>query len=304
MAAFILFLLPFSLASYSRATYDSPTFIAMVVIGILLFPVFGLWEKYFARTHFVEWELFKNRTILGASLTALVLYFSFYCWDSNYYNFVKVVYNLDVAMAGYMTQIYNVGSCFWGCVFGIWLRYSKRFKYECLCFGLPLLVLGAGLTVHFRGSDQSIGYVVMSQIFIAFGGGSLVIGTQMAVMAASDRAGVPMVLSILGLFNSVGGAIGSAVAVAIYGKTFPDALSSMLPASEQDLVSTIYLGGYLTQETYLPGTIERDAINFAWGETQKWGGVAATAVLVVAFPAIGMWKNYRLDKQQNKGTVL
>ena len=43
MAAFILFLLPFSLQSYGRAAYSSPTFIAMIVIGVLLFPVFAAW---------------------------------------------------------------------------------------------------------------------------------------------------------------------------------------------------------------------------------------------------------------------
>jgi hypothetical protein len=37
MAAFVLFLLPFSLVSYGRASYGSGTFIAMVVTGFLLF---------------------------------------------------------------------------------------------------------------------------------------------------------------------------------------------------------------------------------------------------------------------------
>lgn len=49
MAAFILFLLPFSLETYGFSGYSSATFIAMVVIGILLFPVFAIWERLFAR---------------------------------------------------------------------------------------------------------------------------------------------------------------------------------------------------------------------------------------------------------------
>lgn len=304
MAAFILFLLPFSLVTYGRATYQSATFITMVVIGILLFPVFAAWEKYLARTHFVRWELFKQRTILGACCLAMVLYFSFYCWDQYYYNFVKVVFALDVSMTGYMTQIYNVGSCFWGVVFGVWIRYSKHFKYECLCFGLPLMFLGAGLTVHFRGQHENIGYVIMCQIFIAFAGGTLVIGNQMAVMAASDRTGVPMALSILGLFNNVGGAIGQSVAAAIYGDVFPKALAKALPADLQDMVQTLYLGGYLTQEKYPPGSVVRTAVNYAWGQSQMYGGVAATAILVLGIPAIAMWKNYYVGKKQNKGTVI
>ncbi|POR36869.1 Siderophore iron transporter mirB [Tolypocladium paradoxum] len=304
MAAFVLFLLPFSLASYGRASYGSATFIAMVVVGFLLFFAFAAWEKWFARTHFIRWELFRQRTVLGACCMAAISYFSFYSWDLNFYSFVTVVYGLDVSMAGYMTQIYNVGSCFWGVVFGLWVRYTERFKYTVLCFGLPLMFLGAGLMIRFRGQDADIGYIIMCQILIAFGGGTIVIGDDMAVMAASDREGVPMMLSLLGLFANIGGAIGDAVSAAIYADAFPRALQERLPADVQDQRSKIYLGGYLLQQTYPVGSPTRDAINYAWGQSQKYGAISATAILVLGIPAIGVWKNYRVDKKQNKGTMI
>ncbi|KAL1846833.1 Siderochrome iron transporter 2 [Paecilomyces lecythidis] len=304
MAAFVLFLLPFSLQTYGKAPYSSATFIAMVVIGICLFPVFALWEKFFARTHFVRWELFKKRTVLGASCLAAVLYFSFYSWDQYFFNFCIVVYNLNVSEAGYMTQIYNVGSCFFSPIFGLYIRYTRHFKYAALFFALPLMILGAGLMIHFRGQDGDIGYIVMCQIFIACAGGMLVVSQQIAVMAAADRDGVPMMLSILGLCNSVGGAIGYAVSAAIYGGTFPKALLEKLPPGDKDLMETIYVGGYLTAFKYPPGTPIREAINYAWGYSQKYGAISATAVLALAIPAIAMWKNYNVDRKQNKGQVI
>lgn len=164
MAAFVLFLLPFSLQSYGRVTFDSATFIAMIVVGVMLFPVFAAWEKWFARKHFVRWELLRDRTVIGACVLAAVSYYSFYSWDSQFYNFAKVVYALNIAEANYMLQIYNVGSTFWGVVFGIWIRWTKHFKYPVLFFGVPLTILGAGLMIHFRGNDSAIGYVVMCQI--------------------------------------------------------------------------------------------------------------------------------------------
>lgn len=304
MAAFVLFLLPFSLVSNNRAQYKSATFIAMVIIGVLLFPVFAIWERFFARTHFVRWELFKNRTVLGACVLAAVTWFSFYCWDLYFFYFCMVVYNLTQSEGGYMQQIYNIGSCFWGVVFGVWVRYTKRFKYTCLLFGLPLLVLGGGLMIHFRGQGNDIGYIIMCQIFIAFGGGTLVIGRDMAVMAAADRDGVPMMLSLLTLTANFGGAIGSAVSTSIYGATFEKALLERLPESARQNATQIVAGGYTTQMQYPVGSPERDAINYAWGESQKYGAIAATAILALAFPGIAVWKNYRVDKQQNKGLVL
>jgi hypothetical protein len=304
MAAFILFLLPFSLNIYGKAQYSSPTFIAMVVVGVLLFPIFAIWEAYFAKVQFVRWELFKQRTVLGACGLAMVLYFSFYSWDLYFYNFVLVVHDLDLKNAGYMAQIYNVGSCFWGVVFGIWIRVTKHFKYPCLFFGLPMLFLGAGLMIHFRSADYPIGYLVMCQLFIAIGGGTLVIGEDMAVMAAADREGVPMMLSLIGLSSSVGGSIGYAVSAAIYSNTFPQTLLAQLPADAKSNYTTIYLGGYKLQKTYPAGSPIRTAIDNAWGQSQKYGAVSATCILVLAIPAIAIWKNYNVDKKQNKGTVI
>lgn len=304
MAAWVLFLLPFSLQTNGRTGYKTATFIVMVVIGLLLFPVFYIWERYFARTHFIRYELFKQRTVVGACMLACVLYYSFYAWDLYYYYFVQVVYDLNISETGYMTQIYNVGSCFWGAVFGVYVRQTKHFKYACLCFGLVLMFLGSGLMIRFRGQDSNIGLLVMCQIFIAFGGGTLVIGQSMAVMASADRDGVPMMLALLYLFNSFGGSIGYAVAQAIYVNTFPDALRSRLPDDLKNQTEAIFNGGSTLQLTYPVGSPARDAINYAWGQSQKINCISSTAFLVLGIPAILLWKNYNVDRKQNKGTVL
>ncbi|PWY93103.1 MFS general substrate transporter [Aspergillus sclerotioniger CBS 115572] len=306
MAAFVLFLLPFSLASYGRTQYHNAAFIAEVVIGFCLFFAFAAWEKYYARVHFIPYDLLRDRTVLGACLLAAVVYFSFYCWDSYFYYFIMVVYNLDVTKTGYMTSIYTVGSCVWSPIFGLWIRLVKEFKYSCLFFAVPLMFLGAGLMIHFRGQDADIGYVIMCQIFIAFSGGMLVISQQMAVMCASTRDGIPILLSMLGLFNSIGGAIGYAVAAAIYTNTFPEGLRRALVerGQEEGLWEGLYKGGYLSQMKYEPGSGVREAVDFAWGYTEKYEAIAATCILVLMIPAVAMWRNYGVDRKQNKGTMI
>ncbi|KAJ5131933.1 Major facilitator coppper-regulated transporter crmC [Penicillium atrosanguineum] len=304
MAAFILFLLPFSLQTYGFTGYSSAKFIAMVVIGLLLFPVFALWETYFARTPFIRWELFKKRTVLGACILAAIIFFNYYTWDQYFYYYVQVVYNLDTSKTGYMTQIYGVGSTVWAVLFGIWIRQTKYFKNVCLFFGAPLLLLGAALMIHFRGSQSDIQYLVMCQIFIAFGGGTLVIGDEMAVMAAADRDGVPLMIAMISLSSSVGGAIGYAVASAIYANTFPQALLRALPESTKEDYATIYAGGSAAQLVYPPGSETRNAINYAWAYSQKYECITAACLVILAFPAIAMWKNYNVDRKQVKGTVI
>ncbi|PLB53195.1 putative siderochrome-iron transporter [Aspergillus steynii IBT 23096] len=304
MATFILLLLPFSLATYGRAQYKSATFIAMLVVGFCLFFVFIAWERFFARKQFIRYDLLKQRTVLGACLLSAILNLGYATWDLYFLNFCMVVYDLSVSNGGYMNQIYNIGSCFWAPLFGIYIRQTRHFKNACLYFGLPLMILGSGLMIHFRGEHDNIGYIVMCQIFIAFAGGTLVIGQDMAVMAAADHEGVPMMLSILGLFASLGGAGGNAVASAVYTNVFPNKLVEGLPASAQSDWVDIYMGGYLSQMTYPMGSEIRTAINNAWGDSQKYSCIATTAVLALGFPCILVWKNLSVDKNQNKGVML
>lgn len=305
MAAFILFLLPFSLVTYTNGVgYDSAEFIAMIVIGICLFPVFWAWERYGARVRFMRWELLKDRTVIGACILAAVLYFNFYAWDNTLYSYVLVVYDISIADAGYVLQIWNVGSCFWGVVFGVIVYFTKHFKWFSFFFAVPLYTLGAGLMIYFRGSNQPIGYVIMTLIFIAFGGGTLVIAEQLAVMAAAPRSGVPLMLSLIYAFQAIGGAIGSAVAVSIYNNVWISSVQQALPANEVANATTYFQGGYITQTTFALGSPERNAFDYAWGRTQYYQCIAATAVMVLGFPSVLLWKNYNVDRQQNKGTML
>ncbi|GMG18918.1 unnamed protein product [Ambrosiozyma monospora] len=304
MASFILFLLPFSLQSYGRAQYKSAKFIVMIIIGGLLFPVFFMWEKYFAKVHLIKWRLLKDPTLLGAAFTALALNFSVCSWNLYFYNFCMVVYNMSITHAGYMNQIYIVGYTFWSVLFGIWIKFVGRFKYTCLGFGLPLILLGSGLLYHFSIHQEHVGLMIMSQIFISFGGGTLILGYEMAVMAASDLDGIPMMLSIVYLFASVGMALGGAVSTAVYNNTFLTSLINHLPADFVTQAADLFLGGYTSQMMYPPGDPVRDAINFAWGDYQKKTSISAICSLIIAIPGITIWKNYSVKRKQNKGTTL
>ncbi|GME92999.1 unnamed protein product [Ambrosiozyma monospora] len=150
MAAFVLFLLPFSLQSYGKTQYKTAKFIVMVIIGGLLFPCFWLWERYFAKTQFIKWRLLKNKTVIGACICTAAVDFSFMCWDQYFYNFNVVVYNMSTTHAGYMTQIFNVGSCFWSVIIGIWIKIVKTFKYTALFIGFPLMIIGTDFHCFWR----------------------------------------------------------------------------------------------------------------------------------------------------------
>ena len=90
----------------------------------------------------------------------------------------------------------------------------------------------------------------------------------------------------------------------IYNNMFVEALAEALPADMKSQAKKISDSGYLVQQTYPLGSDERDAAIHAWRTTQKYSSIAATVILAGAIPAIAVWKNYKVTKKQNKGTVL
>ncbi|KAJ9616886.1 MFS siderochrome iron transporter 1 [Cladophialophora chaetospira] len=298
-----LFLLPFSLYSYQPDGWRSPMIICMVVFGGLLLIAFGVWEARFTPVPFIPWTLLTDRTVFGANILAAVLFVSFYIWNSFFYSFLVVVNNQSITHASYITNIYSIVACFFAIPVGLYVRWSGRFKNIALFFGVPITILGVALMLHFRQPDVNIGYIAMCQVFIAVGGGVLVICEQIAVMAAASHQHVAVVLAIEGMFSSVGGAIGSTIATAIWTGNFRNNLLKYLPASAQGDVDLIY-GDLTTQTSYAWGSPTRDAINRAYGDTQRLMLIASTAFLALAVVAVAAWRNiYVKDIKQVRGRV-
>lgn len=298
-----LFLLPFSLYSYQSDGWRSPMIICMIIFGGLLLIAFGLWEKYLAPKKFIPWELFTDRTVVGANILAATLFVSFYIWDSFFYSFLIVVNNQSVTHASYVTNIYSIVACFFAIPVGIYIRWRGHFKNIALFGGVPLTILGVALMLHFRQPSTYIGYIAMCQVFISVGGGILVICEQIAVMAAASHQHVAVVLAIEGMFSQVGGAIGSTIATAIWTGRFREKLQKYLPESAQGDIDSIY-GSLVVQSSYPWGSPTRDAINRAYGDTQKLMLIASTAFLAIAIVSVAIWRNiYVKDIKQVRGRV-
>lgn len=302
-----IFLLPFSLYAYQGPTLEqqwtSALVLSMIIIGFLLIIAFGVWEAKFAPVTFVPYHLLKDRTVLGAFFIAAILFVEFYIWNSYFTSFLQVVPNLNLVQVGYISGIYSVGSCFWSFIVGAITRYTGDFKYQSLLFGMPLTILGVALMIVFRQPDVNVGYIVMCQIFIAFGGGALVVGQQVAVMAATTHQYIATVLAILAVGNAIGGAIGSTVAGAVWTGTFPSYLAQNLPPETIANASSI-AGNLTAQLSYPVGDPTRLVIEQGYGNAQRYMLIAATAITALGFPAVMMWRNIDCRKRkQVKGRV-
>ncbi|KAJ5082755.1 hypothetical protein N7532_011798 [Penicillium argentinense] len=294
-----LFLLAFNIFSYQAQEWRSPMIICFIVIGFLLIISFTLWEKYFAPVKFMPWELIQNRTVFFTFTMVNSLYMAWYIWDSYFYSLLQVVFNQNVTQATYVSNIYTIGSTFWCLIFGAILRYNGRLKYWAICFGVPLTILGVGLMIKFRQPDSKIGYIVMCQIFVAFGGGTLVLCEQMTVMAVSMQRNIPAILAIEGVTSGIGSAIGGTISVAMWTGIFPVKLKRFLPDSAQGDFANVY-GSLDIQQSFDKGTPTRDAIDHAYGETQRLMLITATCLYLITWTSCFCWKNIDVRKMKQQ----
>ncbi|KAK0648674.1 major facilitator superfamily-domain-containing protein [Cercophora newfieldiana] len=299
-----LFLLPFNIYSRQPLGWRSPLIISFLVIGFVLIIAFVLWEKYLAPKTFIPYDLLKDRTVLGACILAGTLFISFYIWDSYFFSFLQTVADLDVTPASYVMNIYSIGSCFFSFIVGFVIRYTGRFKPIALYFGIPMTILGISLMLKFRTEGVNVGYLIMCQIFIAVSGGTLVICEQIAAMAVTTHQYIAVVLAVESMFSSVGGAVGSTVAAALWNSIFPERLMEYLPEETKGNFTEIY-GSLVVQRSFPVGTPTRTAINLAYSEAQKWMLVASTVIQVVSIVSVLVWRDVRIkDFKQVKGLVI
>lgn len=290
-----LFLLPFNIYSYQPDQWKSPLIICFLVFGFVLLLCFAVWERFFAPVTFIPFRLLLDRTVFFGGLTFTFVFANSMIWNGFFFSMLQVVWNLNITKATYISNIYRMGSCFAPLVTGYLTYRTGRFKWVATLYGIPLMLLGVGLMIHFRQASQDIGYVVMTQIFVAFAGGPIVVAGEMAMMAPSDHQHIAVIIAILDLFSSIGWAIGGSISSAIWTGTFPKELAKRLPADAP--LMDIY-ASLPTQISFPMGTPTRDAINASYSASQRYMLTTSMCLLAVGWGCSWLWRDINIKKRK------
>ncbi|KAJ5917966.1 MFS siderophore iron transporter [Penicillium verhagenii] len=301
-AGLVLFFLPFDIAGSAPSSWGTDYIIAMIVVGFCLLFVFIIYEWKFAPKRLFEFNFLWNRTVLGACLLDATYQLCYYCWDYYFTSFLQVVNDLTVAEAGYVSNIFDMVSGFLLLLVGWMIRRTGRFKWL-LWIAVPLYIFAQGLMIYFRRPNQSVGYLVMCQIFISIGGSVFIIIEQLAILAAVDHQHVAAVLGLLNVVGTVGDAMGATISGVIWQNTYPNALRRLLPADAMSNFENIY-EDLDTQLSYAVGSATRIAIQDAYAYAQTRMLAVGTAVFALAFIWTMMIRNIDLKATpQVKGMV-
>ncbi|KAM0304295.1 hypothetical protein ACHAPM_002375 [Fusarium culmorum] len=301
-AGLVIFLLPFSIASMAPQGWQTPYIIAMIILGIVLLTIFGLYERFVAPKPFLRFDILVSRTVIGVCLLDFIYMIAYYCWNSYFTSFLQVVNNLRPSEAGYVSNTFEIVSGILLFIVGYAMHKTGRFKWI-LCVGIPLYIFAQGLMIHFRQPGQSIGYLIMCEVFISIAGATFILCMQVGILAAVEHQYVATALATLSVTGNIGAAVGGTISAAIWTNTFEEKLFEYLPASAQENAALI-TGDLDSQLAYEMGSPERLAIQKAYGYGQARMLGAGTGIMAIAIISLFLIKNYDLRKiKQTKGTV-
>ena len=301
-AGLTLFLLPFSIAGSSASRW-STGIIFMLGLGCTFVVAFVFYECFWSPKPFVPFQLLRSRNVMGSFMISAVVFVTYYCWDAYYTSYLQVVHQLSVYQAGIVANTYVIVGGLWAFVAGWLIRFSDRFKWLALC-AVPLYILSGILMVFFRQPSVPLFWVVLPQVLQALGGSTLVVTGQMAIMAVAKHGEVASLIALLGLSSAVGSGIGESVSGAIWTNTVYAELLRLLPEDAKDRAEEIYENLHL-QLSYPVGSPVREAIIQAYTIAQRRMLLAGLCILLIAMPAVIMWKDVRVSQfRQVKGRVL
>ena len=203
-----VFFVPFDIASSAPHGWATDYIIAMLVTGVVVLVIFGIHEAYLAPKPMINYEFLSDRTVIAACLLDITYTVSYYCWDNYFTSFLQVVNDLTLAEAGYVNNTFSVVSGVLLLIVGYMIRRTGRYKWL-LYVAVPLYVFAQGLMIYFRRPGQSVGYLVMCQVFISIGGSIFILVEQIAILAAVDHQHVAAALALLNVVGTVGNAMGS-----------------------------------------------------------------------------------------------
>lgn len=300
MWALSLITLPFSLIQYAPNGWKTGYIIAMLVLGVLLFPVFYVWEAKFAPVQFLPFRFLKQGTIIGSCLLVGIMYLSTFCWNTYFNSYLQVVHRQSIVNSGYILNTFMLTAAVFGPIIGFVISWTGDFKWTAYT-GVPIMLIGTALLIPFRTPSAPVGMLVFTQFLVGLGTQIFSTCSSLAIMAPVTHQYIAVVNALETLFGGVGAGIGIAIAGALWNNMIPQELYNRLP-EESKANATAIFSDIRVQLAYADGTPERDAIVGAYAHVQRLMVIAGACIMPLCVISIFVWKNINVKKiEEEKG---
>lgn len=259
--------------------------IALIIVGVLTFAAFLLWDGKFASNPIIPYHTIKERNVTLACVFVAVIAISDSIYRPFLSSFLQVAgdYSPGAAIRVDNAQrvAYNIGAI----VCGFCLKFSKHTKPFTI-LGTILIVLAAGLPIYLTNIAGS--HIANEPSFIAsksllgvgrgFAQVSLQVALQAVLRADQIAIATALYLSALGF----GSSLGTTISGGIWNSLLPKKLGRYFAGAERQKI----FGSIVVAQSYVVGSPERIGIDECYRETQRTLAIGSVGVALILLPLV------------------
>ncbi|KAI8715012.1 hypothetical protein NCS52_01008000 [Fusarium sp. LHS14.1] len=303
LAGLAMTLLPLSITGRRNTErWTEPSSIVLLVVGVLTFIGFLVWDGRYAKKPIVPFRMIKNRNVILACVSVCIIAMS----DSTYRTFAPSF--LQVAggySPGHAVRIDNarrVALNLGGLVIGLAIRFVKHTK-PFIVLGFLMVALANGLPIYFTNIEGSrvANEVALTtgQVLLGLGRGFAQVPLQVALQAAVPDHEIGIATALFLSSSGFGANVGNSIGGALWNTLLPRRLSANLPEIDKANSTTIFRS-IVAAQSYEPGTATRDAINLSYRMTQQTLAIGSLSLSVPLLIIMFFFRNVKLEKEDEK----
>ncbi|RBA19224.1 hypothetical protein FPRO05_10153 [Fusarium proliferatum] len=300
LAGLAMTLLPLSITGRRNTEkWTEPSSIVLLVVGVLTFIAFLVWDGRYAKKPIVPFRMIKNRNVILACVSVAGGYSPGHA--------VRIDNSRRVAL--------NLG----GLVIGLAIRFVKHTK-PFIIIGFLMVALANGLPIFFTNIDgvrvANEASLTTGQVLLGLGRGFAQVPLQVSLQAAvpDHEIGIAtaMFLSSSGFGANVGNRqvshrsllpslysdMLSSIGGALWNTLLPRRLSANLP-EEFKANSTAIFRSIVVAQSYELGTETRDAINLSYRMTQQTLAIGSLSLSIPLLLMMFFFRNVKLAKEDD-----
>lgn len=294
-ATLSLTLIPLTLAGGESKKWKTAGIITPLVLGILMIPVFAVWERTTAHPMMPRY-LLRERGVWAALLVAIFISFS-WCTQADFlYTVLIVGFDFSIADSTRIASVYSFCAIVGGVSLGLVIRKIRRLK-PFIVGGISLWLVAYGIMFHYRGGTDTSAKagVIAGQVVLGLTGGFFSYPNMAAAQALTKHEDIAVITSIMLTMNNVGVALGNTVSGAIWTQTLYDRLQKDL-APNLELAQQVYAAPLYVVPEYPVGTPERTAIIESYRYIQRLLMIAGMCLVIPMLAFAMLLRDTRLPK--------
>ncbi|KAF5667715.1 major facilitator superfamily transporter [Fusarium denticulatum] len=269
LAGLAMTLLPLSITGRRNTDkWTEPSSIILLVVGVVTFVAFLIWDGRYAKKPIVPFRMIKNRNVILACVSVAGGYSPGHA--------VRIDNSRRVAL--------NLG----GLVIGLGIRFVKHTK-PFIILGFIMVALANGLPIFFTNIDgarvANEASLTTGQVLLGLGRGFAQVPLQVSLQAAVPDHEIGIATAIIG--------------GALWNTLLPRRLAANLP-EEVKANSTAIFRSIVVAQSFELGTETRDAINLSYRMTQQILAIGSLSLSIPLLLMMFFFRNVKLAKEDNE----